>query len=113
MEHRLPHILHVYNVFCENDGSENCAKVLKEQFNEMFGIKSLNDKHDCNVASMNSSNIHDVTDMQSHKLGIPCLMKMIFLVPQVLMCKFIMMIACVLFMTIAIFMKMGLEECQL
>ena len=25
--------------------------------------------HDCNVASMNSLNIHDASDMQSHKLG--------------------------------------------
>ena len=25
--------------------------------------------HDCNVASMNSLNIHDASDMQNHKLG--------------------------------------------
>ena len=41
----------------------------EEEFNKMFGIKSLNDKHDCNIASMNSLNIHDVNDMQSHKHG--------------------------------------------
>ena len=35
----------------------------------MFGTKYLNDEHDCNVVSMNSLNIHDVNDMQSHKLG--------------------------------------------
>ena len=35
----------------------------------MFGIKSLYDEHDCNVVSMNSLNIHDANDMQSHKLG--------------------------------------------
>ena len=35
----------------------------------MFGIKSLNDKHDCNVVSMLPMNIHDANDMQSHKLG--------------------------------------------
>src|SRR6266511_3090122 len=35
----------------------------------MFEIKSLDDEHDCNVASMNSLNIHDANDMQSHKLG--------------------------------------------
>ena len=46
----------------------------------MFGIKSLNDEHDCNLASINSLNIHDASDMQSHKLGV---MKMIFLLPQV------------------------------
>ena len=35
----------------------------------MLGIKYLNDEHDCNVVSMNSLNIHDANDMQSHKLG--------------------------------------------
>ena len=32
----------------------------------MFGV---NDEHDCSVAIMNYLNIHDVNDMQSHKLG--------------------------------------------
>ena len=36
---------------------------------KMFDTKSLNDEHDCNVVSMNSLNIHDANDMQSHKLG--------------------------------------------
>ena len=58
MELRLHHIIHLYNVFLENDGSENCAKVL-EKVNKMFGTKSLNDEHDCNDVSMNSLNIHD------------------------------------------------------
>ena len=66
MELRLPHIIHLYNVFCENDGKENCAQLLEEESNKMFGI---NDEHDCNVISMNSLNIHDANDMQSHKLG--------------------------------------------
>ena len=35
----------------------------------MFGTKSLNDEHDCNVVSKNSLNIHDANNMQSHKLG--------------------------------------------
>ena len=35
----------------------------------MFGTRSLCDEHDCNVVSMNSMNIHDANDMQSHKLG--------------------------------------------
>ena len=35
----------------------------------MFGTKYLNDEHDCNVVSMNSLNINDANDMQSHKLG--------------------------------------------
>ena len=59
----------LYNVFLENDGAENCAQLIEEEFNKMFGIKSLNDEHDCNVVSMNSMSIHDAIDMQSHKLG--------------------------------------------
>ena len=35
----------------------------------MCGTRSLYDEHDCNVVSMNSLNIHDANDMQSHKLG--------------------------------------------
>src|SRR3990170_1510943 len=69
MELRWSHIVHLYNVFLENDGSENCAQLIEEEFNKMFNIKSLNDEHDCNVASMNSMNIHDASDMQSYKLG--------------------------------------------
>ena len=55
-------MLHLYNIFLENDGSENYAKVLEEEFNKMFGIKSLNDEHDCNVVSMNSMNIQNTKD---------------------------------------------------
>src|SRR3954466_8268826 len=66
MESRLHHIIHLYNVFCENDGKEICAQLIEEEFNRMFGI---NDEHDCNVVSMNYLNIHDANDMQSHKLG--------------------------------------------
>ena len=66
MELRLHHIIHLYNVFRENDGKENCAQLIEEEFNRMFGI---NDEHDCHVVSMNSLNIHDANDMQSHKLG--------------------------------------------
>ena len=68
MDLRWSHVVHLYNVFLENDGSENCAKVIDEEFNKMFGIKSINYKHDCKVVSMNSLNIHDASDMQSHKL---------------------------------------------
>ena len=35
----------------------------------MFGVSTLNDKHDCNVVSMYFMNIHDANDIQSHKLG--------------------------------------------
>jgi hypothetical protein len=69
MELRLHHIVHLYNVFLENDGKENCAQLIEEEFNKMFGIKSLNGEHDYNVFCMNSLNIHDANDMQSHKLG--------------------------------------------
>ena len=43
--------------------------MLEEEVNKMFGTQSLNDEHDCNVVSMNSLNIHDANDMQSHKFG--------------------------------------------
>ena len=52
MELRLHHIIdHLYNIFLENDGLENCAHLLEEEVNKMFGTKYLNDEHDCNVAS--------------------------------------------------------------
>ena len=60
--------MYLFNVFHENDGEKNCAQVLEEVY-KMFGTKSLNDEHDCNVVSMNSLNIHSSNDMQSHKLG--------------------------------------------
>ena len=66
MELRLHHIIHLYNVFRENDGKENCAQLIEQEFSRMF---SINGEHDCNVASMNSLNIHDANDMQSHRLG--------------------------------------------
>ena len=39
MELRLHHIIHLYNVFRENDGKENCAQVLEEELHRMLGIK--------------------------------------------------------------------------
>ena len=66
MELRLHHIVHLYNVFCENDGKENCAQLIEKEFNKMIG---MNDEHDCTVVSMNYLNIHDANDMQRHKLG--------------------------------------------
>ena len=70
MELRLHHIIdHLYNIFLENYSSENCAQLLEEEVNKMFGTKYLNDGHACNVVSMNSLNIHDANDMQSHNLG--------------------------------------------
>ena len=69
MELSLSRTLHLFNIFHENDGKENCAQVLEEELHRMLGIKSLYEEHDCNVVSMNSLNIHDANDMQSHKLG--------------------------------------------
>jgi hypothetical protein len=43
--------------------------VLAEEVNKMFGTKSLNDEHDCDVVSVLAINIHDANYMQSHKLG--------------------------------------------
>ena len=44
MELRLHHIIdHIYNTFLENDGSKNCAQLLEEEVNTMFG---MNDEHD-------------------------------------------------------------------
>ena len=41
MELSLPHVLHLFNIFRENDGKENCAQVLEEVVYKMFGTKSL------------------------------------------------------------------------
>ena len=59
MELSLSHTLHLFNIFCENDGMEKCAQVLEEEVYKMFGTKSLNDEHDCNVVSMNSRAVCD------------------------------------------------------
>ena len=39
MELRLHHIVHPYNIFCENDGKENCAQLIEEEFYKMFEKK--------------------------------------------------------------------------
>ena len=63
MELRLHHIIdHLYNIFLENDGSENCAQLLEEEINKMLGKKYLNDEHDCSVVSVNSLNIQNAND---------------------------------------------------
>ena len=109
MELSLSHTLHLFNIFRENDGKENYAQLLEEECIKMFGTRSLYDEHDCNVVSMNSLNIHDANDMQSHKLGEAMFDEDDIFVPQVLMIKFIMMKTCLLFMMI-IFMKVDLER---
>ena len=62
MELSLSHTLHLFNIFCEYDGKDNCAQVLEEEISKKFGTKSLNDEHDCNVISMNSLNIDSTND---------------------------------------------------
>ena len=69
MELSLTYKLHLFNIFREYDEKENCAQVLEEELHRMLGMKYVNDEHACNVVSMNSLNIHDANDMQSHKLG--------------------------------------------
>ena len=69
MELSLSHTLRLFNIFREFDEKENCAQVLEEEIYRMFDTKSLNDELDCNVVSINSLNIHEANDMQSHKLG--------------------------------------------
>ena len=51
MELSLSHTLHLFNIFLENDGKEDCAQVLEVEIYKMFCTKSLNDEHDCNVIS--------------------------------------------------------------
>ena len=109
MELSLSHTLHLFNIFREYDGKENCAQVLEEECIKMLGTRSLYDEHDCNVVSMNSLNIHDAKDMKSHNLGDVMFDEDDIFVPQVLMSKFIMMNACFLFMMI-ILMKVDLER---
>ena len=62
MELRLHDIIHLYNVFHENDGKENCAQLIEEGFYKIFDKKSLNDEHDCTVVSTISLNIHSTND---------------------------------------------------
>ena len=62
MELRLHHIIHLYNVFRENDGRENCAQLIDEEFYKMFDKKSLNDEHDCNIVSMKYLNVQNAND---------------------------------------------------
>ena len=62
-------MLHLFNISHEYDGKDNCAQVLEEELHRILGLEYVDDEHDCNVVSMNSVNIQDANDMQSHKLG--------------------------------------------
>ena len=60
-------MLHLFNIFHENKGSDNCAQLLEEECIRMVGTKYLNDEHDYNVVSMNCLNIHSTNnDCTSH-----------------------------------------------
>ena len=74
----MPHTLHLFNIFREYDGKENCANVLEEECIKMFGTKSLNDEHDCNVVSTNSLNIHDANDDCTIMMEMPPISMSIF-----------------------------------
>ena len=41
MELRVPHVLHLSNGFRENDGKENCAQLIEEEFYKMFDKKII------------------------------------------------------------------------
>ena len=106
MELRLPHMLHLFNVFREIKDFDNFAKVLEEECKKMFGTKSLNDEHDFNVVSMHSLNAHYSNDMQSHKLGDAMFDEDDMFSPPSLMRIFIMMKACLLSMMIIVMTRM-------
>ena len=111
MELRLHHIIdHLYNIFLENEGSENCAQLLEEEVNKMFGTQYLNDEHDCNVIGMNPLNIHDANNMQNHKLGDAMFDEEDVFSPPRFDVQICYNVACLLFMIIAIFMKVDLER---
>ena len=62
MELSLSHTLHLFNIFREFDGKENCAQLLEEECIKILGTESLNDEHACNIVSINSLNIHSTND---------------------------------------------------
>ena len=44
MELRVPHMLHLFNIYHENKDSDNCAQVLEEECIRMFRMKYVNDE---------------------------------------------------------------------
>ena len=63
MELSLSHTLHLFNIFREYDGKDNCAQVLEEEISKFFSTKSLNDEHVnfCGVhVCMNTPNREDI-----------------------------------------------------
>ena len=45
------------------------SRVARYLYDVYLESKDLNDEHDCNIASVNSLNIFDASNMPSHKLG--------------------------------------------
>ena len=53
MELSLSHTLHLFNIFREYDGKENCAQVLEEELHRILDIKySQHDPHACKVDTL-------------------------------------------------------------
>ena len=46
MELSLSHTLHLFTIVRKYDGKENYAQLIEEEFNKIFGIKSLNDEYE-------------------------------------------------------------------
>ena len=68
MELWLPHIIRLYHVFWKWWKGKLCS-IDRRIIQENVWKKTLYGEHDSSVVSMNSLNIHDANDMQSHKLG--------------------------------------------
>src|SRR3989337_842600 len=60
---------YLYKVLLENRESENYDKVLKEEIYKVIHDSSLNEKHDCNEVSVNSTNVNCANYMQNYKFG--------------------------------------------
>ena len=41
MELSLSHTLHLFNIFREYDGKDNCAQVLEEEISKLFGTRMM------------------------------------------------------------------------
>src|SRR3989337_1059062 len=66
---KLSALDYLYEVLLENHESENYDEVLKEEIYKVIHDSSLNEKHGCNNAILNSINVNYVNNMQSYKLG--------------------------------------------
>ena len=60
---------YLYEVLHEIHEFENCDEVLNEEIYKVIHDSSLNEKHDCNDAIINSINVNCDNNMQNPKLG--------------------------------------------